>query len=139
MIKKFNCKCCNLKQFAILKPAILRRKVYQNQYEAIFEVKCKKCEQTNIYLNKISTNSNELRWKELSDIEERSIELDQDIKNIEIKLKSRKKNHQLTKQEEKWFVEKIKNFKNKSKKELDLVKKNYRAKIAIKLKYQNND
>ena len=138
MIKQFFCKCCNQKQFSFVLPKFLRSKIYNEQYEVKFKKKCNKCNQNNIYIKKLSSKTYELRWKELSDIEERSIELEKDIKNIETNLRNRKKNSQLTKQEEKWFLEKINKLKDKNKKELDSVKKNYRAKIAIKLRYQNN-
>jgi len=45
-------------------------------------------------------------------------------------------NQKITKKEEDWFIKKIKQLKTSNQKELDKVKKDYRAKIAIKLKYK---
>ncbi|EMH80229.1 hypothetical protein HIMB114_00006170 [alpha proteobacterium HIMB114] len=136
MIKQYFCKCCNKKQTSFLTPKILRKSIYQDQYEIIFKKKCNHCTQNNIYLKKKSLKTYELRWKELSDLEERNIDLENEIHRVEERLKFRKKNQKITKKEEEWFIKKIKQLKTSNQKELDKVKKDYRAKIAIKLKYK---
>ena len=136
MIKQYFCKCCNKKQTSFLTPQILRKSIYQDQYEIIFKKICNHCSQNNIYLKKKSSKTYELRWKELSDLEERNIDLENEIHGIEERLKFRKKNQKITKKEEDWFIKKIKQLKTSNQKELNKVKKDYRAKIAIKLKYK---
>ena len=136
MIKQYFCKCCNKKQTSFLTPKILRKSIYQGQYEIIFKKICNHCSQNNIYLKKKSSKTYELRWKELSDLEERNIDLENEIHGIEERLKFRKKNKKITKKEEDWFIKKIKQLKTSNQEELDKVKKDYRAKIAIKLKYK---
>jgi len=136
MIKRYFCKCCNKKQTSFLTPKILRKSIYQDQYEIIFKKICNHCYQNNIYLKKKSSKTYELRWKELSDLEERNISLENEIHGIEKRLKFRKKNKKITQKEEEWFIKKIKQLKTSNQKELDKVKKDYRAKIAIKLKYK---
>ena len=136
MIKQYFCKCCNKKQTSFLTPKILRKSIYQDQYEIIFKKICSHCSQNNIYLKKKSSKTYELRWKELSDLEERNIDLENEIHGIEERLKFRKKYQKITKKEEDWFIKKIKQLKTSNQEELDKVKKDYRAKIAIKLKYK---
>ena len=136
MIKQFFCKCCNKKQRGFLTLKIFRKKIYRNQYELLFKKKCNYCSQQNIYIKRRDLKTYELRWKELSDIEERDIDLEIKITDIEAKLKIKKKYQTITTKWEDWFKKKIKHLKALNKNEMDKIKKDYRTKIAIKLKNQ---
>ena len=90
MLHIFHCKCCNLKQFALKFPKVFRSKIYSDAYEIIFKKTCKKCEQTNLHLEKLATQTFELRWKEISDLEEQQIIMEQELQRIEKNLSTKK-------------------------------------------------
>lgn len=134
MIHVYYCKCCNLKQFALKFPKIFSSKIYSDAYEVIFKKTCKKCEQTNLYLEKLATQTFELRWKEISDLEEQQIIMEQELRRIEKSLDTKKENKNLTKNEEKWFKDKLLETKNKLNDDIITIKAKIRSTIAVKLK-----
>ena len=134
MLNIFHCKCCNLKQFALKFPKIFRSKIYSDAYEIIFKKTCKKCEQTNLHLEKLATQTFELRWKEISDLEEQQIIMEQELRRIEKTLNTKKENKNLTKNEEKWFNDKLQETKNKLNDDINTIKAKIRSTIAVKLK-----
>ena len=134
MIHIYYCKCCNLKQFALKLPKIFRSKIYSDAYEVIFKKTCKKCEQTNLCLEKLATQTFELRWKEISDLEEQQIIMQQELRRIEKSLDTKKENKNLTKNEEKWFKDKLLETKNRLNDDINTIKAKIRSTIAVKLK-----